>query len=82
MDEVARVRLQIRAVLVVYRAEMARLSRRNVSAATGEAFASSLRTRSLHVLDNARATLDGDAPEHKDLVREIEEARTEISARA
>jgi hypothetical protein len=36
----------------------------------------------LHVLDNARATLDGDAPEHKDLVREIEEARTEISARA
>ena len=79
MDEVARLRLQIRAVLVVYRAEMARLSRWNLSSASREAFATSLRTRSFQVLEDTRVALDGDAPEHADLVREIEEARAEIS---
>jgi hypothetical protein len=80
MDEVARVRMQIRAVLVVYRAEIARLNRSNLSPATREAFATSLKTRSFQVLDDARASLDGDAPDHKDLIGEIEEARTQISA--
>jgi len=79
MDEVARLRMQIRAVLVVYRAEMARLSRWNLSQASREAFATSLKARSFQVLESARAALDGDAPEHADLVREIEDARAEIS---
>ena len=82
MDEVARLRLQIRAVLVVYRAEMARLSRWNLSPASREAFATSLKARSFQVLESARAALDGDAPEHADLVREIEDARAEISGRS
>jgi hypothetical protein len=83
MHDAARVRLQIRAVLVVYRTEMAR--QRRWKARTGardavEEFSVGLRARSLQVLEDARAELDGNAPEHQDLIREIEEARREIIA--
>jgi hypothetical protein len=80
MDEAARVRLQIRAVLVVYRTEMGRRKRRKEPTEALEAFSTGLRARSLQVLDDARAELDGSAPEHQDLVLEIEEARSEILA--
>ena len=80
VDEAARVRLQIRVVLVVFRGEMARMDRWNRSPATRKNFTKALKSRSFQVLDAARALLNGEAPEHPDLVSEIDEARAEVSA--
>ena len=80
MDEAARVRLQIRVVLVVFRGEMARMDRWNRSPATRKNFTKALKSRSFQVLDAARALLNGEAPEHPDLVSEIDEAGAEVSA--
>ena len=80
VDKAARVRLQIRVVLVVLRSEMARMDRWNPSAADRNAFTKALKTRSFAVLETARASLNGSAPEHPDLIRELDEARAEIAA--
>ena len=80
MDKASRVRLQIRVVLVVFRAEMARLDRWTSTEAEREVFTRALRGRSYRILDLAQADLDGDAPEHRDLVRELDVARAEVRA--
>ena len=67
VDEAARVRLQIRVVLVVFRGEMARMDRWNRSPATRKNFTKALKSRSFQVLDAARALLArGDAVEAAD----------------
>jgi len=78
MDEAARVRLQIRAVITVYRAEMSRLKAWQPSGETSEEYAKSLRSRCIDILDAARALLDGSAPWHPDVIAELEQARAEI----
>jgi hypothetical protein len=80
VDQAARVRLQIRVVLVVFRGEMTRMDRWNLSAADRKDFTDALRSRSFRILDSARESLNGSAPQHPDLVREIDEARGEVSA--
>ncbi len=82
MDEAARVRLQIRAVLTVYRAEMSRLKAWQPSGETSEQYATSLRARCVEILDAARAQLDGSAPWHPDVITELAQARAEIRAGA
>jgi len=81
MDDAARVRLQIRAVITVYRAEMSRLKAWKPSGETSEKYAKSLRARCIDILDAARAELDGSAPWHPDVLTELANARAEISAR-
>jgi len=78
MDEAARVRLQIRAVIAVYRAETVRLKTWQPSDETREEYAKSLRMRCLEILDAVRAELDGSAPWHPDLISELAQARAEI----
>jgi len=80
MDDAARVRLQIRAVITVYRAEIARLKAWKPSGETSEKYAKSLRARCIDILDAARAELDGSAPWHPDVLTELANARAEISA--
>jgi hypothetical protein len=76
MDDSVRARLQIRAVLVVYRRERAR---RTDSPDAVTDF-SLLRGRCLQLLDDARATLNGKAPWHADVLAELEGARAEVAA--
>ena len=59
---------------------MARMDRWNLSAADRKDFTEALQTRSFQVLDSARAVLNGTAPEHPDLVQEIDDARAEVRA--
>jgi len=80
VDLAARVRLQIRVVLVVFRSEIGRVDLWNLSLANRKDFTQALKSRSLQVLESARAMLNGTAPEHPDLVREIDDARAEVSA--
>ena len=82
MDEITRIRTQIRVVLVVLRSEIERLNRWELSGSEREAFLETLRSRSLEILDSAQARLDGDAPSHRDLAQEIELARAEVIARS
>lgn len=79
MEEPAKLRFQIRAVLVVYRAEMARLDRSSRSDETVTEVLGGLRARSLQLLDTARAGLDGQAAWHPDLLDELARARAEIT---
>ena len=78
MDRVALTRMQIRAVLTVFRSEGARLRRRYPEDAGADAM-ERLRLRSLELLDNARAELNGEGTRRPDLVRELESAREEVS---
>ena len=59
---------------------MARLDRWNLSRADRDDFTEALQSRSFRVLDTAREMLNGTAPEHPDLLREIAVARAEVSA--
>ena len=77
MDRTALTRMQIRVVLTVFRAELARL-RRLGGGARGTDAAERLRERSLLLLDEARAQLDGAAPDNPRLLDEITEARSEV----
>ena len=77
MDEAARARLQIRAVMVVFRAEMAH-PRTDVADESRQRFKAQLRRRSLELLDNARAKLDGQAPWHPEVLAELLTARAEV----
>jgi hypothetical protein len=72
-DPAARARLQIRAVLVVYRAERARALRLGTDLAP-------LRVRSLEILDDVRAQLDGKARWHGAVQDQLAKAREEVAA--
>jgi hypothetical protein len=80
VDQAARVRMQIRVVRVVFRSEMARMDRWNLSGPIRQDFMRALKSRSLQLLQSARTTLNGDSPEHPELLRELDRARAEISA--
>jgi hypothetical protein len=80
MDSADRVRLQVRAVLVVYRAEVARIRQFSASSNVLRAELDDLRARSLQRLDETRARLDGSAAWHAELVGEIDRARDLVSA--
>lgn len=71
-----RLRLQIRIVQIVYRAESARIVRRD-ALASGQSLAE-LSSRSLAILQNVRAQLDGDALWHADLTSAIIDLEAEI----
>lgn len=78
MNTEARARLQIRAVLVVYRSETRRLARSRASDAT-RAAADDLKARSLALIHDAHAKLDGAAAWHDEVRRELDAARTEVA---
>ena len=59
---------------------MTRMDRWNLSTADRKQFTEALQSRSLRILDSARAILNGTAPEHPDLVQEIDDARAEVNA--
>lgn len=80
MEEPVKLRLQIRAVLVVYRA--ARLGRSSSSDQRLSEDLGDLRTRCLLILDTARADLDGQAAWHPELLDELARARAEVSGNA
>ncbi|MDP9269894.1 MAG: hypothetical protein M3P14_02750 [Chloroflexota bacterium] len=61
MDSADRVRLQVRAVLVLYRAEVARIRQYGASPKVFGADLDDLRRRALKRTDEARAGLDGSA---------------------
>jgi hypothetical protein len=56
------------------------MDRWNLSAADHRGSTEALQSRSFQVLDSARAILNGTAPEHPDLVDEIDQARAEVQA--
>ena len=79
MDKAGRARLQARIVLVVYRAEMARLARIEISPADRLEWENALQRRSVDLLDYALANLGGGGPKsHADARRSLTDARTEI----
>lgn len=78
MDRVALTRMQIRAVLTVFRSEGARLRRRYPEDSGADAL-ERLRLRSLELLENARAELNGEAARRPELLRELESAHDEVS---
>jgi hypothetical protein len=80
-DEARRMRRQIQAVLVVFRAEKARLEQAIQPGAARDHQLDDLRERSVAILDAARAQLDGNAAWHPKLLKELAEARAEVSGR-
>jgi hypothetical protein len=73
--------LQIRIVLAVYRAEFQRLGRVALAAEERDQRLTELRVASLTILDNARAVLDGQAAWHREVLAELDAARSEIVSR-
>jgi len=80
MDEARRVQRQIRAVLVVFRAEKRRLERAIRSGHAGQEQLDALRELSLELLDAERAKLDGQAAWHPRMLEQLAEARAELTA--
>ncbi len=68
--------MQIRVVMTVFRSEMARFGRR-YPADEGEAAAALLQARSIEMLEDAKAGLNGEAG-NAALVAELESARQEL----
>jgi hypothetical protein len=79
MDRVALTRMQIRAVLTVFRSEGERLRRRHPEDDGADAL-ERLRARSIELLENARQDLDGESAENVDVVTELDAAREEVEA--
>jgi hypothetical protein len=79
MDEPARIRLQIRFVVVAYRAELARLSHMDLSDEDRQERTESVRARSLQILDAERDKLDGGAPWHPEILQALANARSEVT---
>jgi hypothetical protein len=73
-----RARLQIRVLLLVYRAERARARRPGGNSELEH----TVRRRSLEILDNVRASLNGAAPWHPEVIAELASARAEIASEA
>lgn len=78
MDVTALTRMQIRVVLTVFRAEMARLDGVDPLGASFDA-GRLLRVRSIELLDNARARLNGRGSGHPELLAELDSAREEVA---
>ena len=69
--------MQIRVVMTVFRSEMARL-RRLYPMDQGASAGALLQARSIEMLEDARARLNGERGVHPDLAAEIESARQEL----
>jgi len=80
MDLAALTRMQIRVVLTVFRSEMARLDRVDPMGASFDA-GRLLRTRSIELLDSARARLNGKGFSHPELLAELASAREEVAGK-
>lgn len=80
MDTAAKTRMQIRVVLTVFRSEQARRLR-DRSSHEPDSVSELLRTRSVEMLDDARAHLNGTEFTHPELLDELKSARDEVSAR-
>jgi len=78
MDVTKLTRIQIRVVLTVFRAEMGRLERIDPMGASFDA-GRLLRIRSMELLDNARARLNGGGSRHPELLAELDSAREEVA---
>lgn len=81
MDRPALTRMQIRVVLTVFRAEMARLNRVDPVGAGFDA-GRRLRLRSIELLDQARARLNGEGISQPELLDELQSAREEVGGEA
>jgi hypothetical protein len=79
MDSAAKARMQIRIVLVVWRLEIARLARLDLSPADRLEWEDGLRARSLALLDGALETLDGAHTWHADVRPQLLSARAEVN---
>lgn len=71
--------MQARIVLVVYRAEMARLARIELSPADRLEWENALQLRSIELLDQALLNLGGGSSSHADVKRSLAEARAEVA---
>jgi hypothetical protein len=78
MDVAALTRMQIRVVLTVFRAEMARLERVDPLGASFDA-GRLLRIRSMELLENARARLNNGSRGDPSLIAELDSAREEVA---
>ena len=78
MDLTTLTRMQIRVVLTVFRAEMTRLERVDPLGASFDA-GRLLRIRSMDLLENARARLNGRGSSHPELLAELDSAREEVA---
>jgi hypothetical protein len=72
-------RLQVRIVQVVYRAELAKLRRSEASIDSRREAVSDLRSRCFAVLQGARSHLDGGAIWHADLLAAISDVESELA---
>ena len=79
MDAATKTRMQIRVVLTVFRSEQARKRRAQSDQATDEV-GELLRARSVEMLDDAQAELNGTALTHPELVDELNSARDEVNS--
>ena len=71
---------QIRAVLIVFRAEKRRLEPLIQSGDARQDQLDSLRAGTVELLDATRSQLDGNAAWHPRLLKELAEARAEVNA--
>lgn len=78
MNTAERARMQARIVLVVYRAEMHRLARLDLSPVDRLDWENALQRRSIDLLDRSRATLAPGATAHVDAKRRLADARAQI----
>jgi hypothetical protein len=78
MNRAARARMQARIVVVVYRAEMRRLARLDISPADRLEWESALQRRSIELLDEALTKLGRGPTLHLDAKRRLAAARAEI----
>jgi hypothetical protein len=79
MDKAGRASMQARIVLVVYRSEMARLARIDISPSERLEWENALQRRSIDLLDDAMRKL-GDGPgSHGDAKLTLAKARAEIA---
>jgi len=79
MDAATKTRMQIRVVLTVFRSEQARKRRAQSHQATNEV-GELLRARSVEMLDDAQAELNGTELTHPELVDELNSARDEVNS--
>jgi hypothetical protein len=71
--------MQARIVVVVYRAEMRRLAKLDMSPADRLEWESALQRRSIDLLDDALSKLGRGPARHRDAKRRLAEARAEIT---
>jgi len=82
MDHAARTQLQVRFVVVAYRAEIVRLTRAELSDEERRRRIEAVRARSMQILDGERRKLDGSAACHPDVLEEIARAQAELTVGA